>query len=47
MCVSSVLVCSFSPQLHMLSPPGWRLGLSAKGGGGRGWEARKGEGREG
>lgn len=38
-----MLVCGLSPQLHMLFPPGWRLGLSAKGGGGMGG---KGEGRE-
>lgn len=37
-----MLVCSLSPQLHMLLPPGRRLGLSAQGGGGMGG---KGEGR--
>lgn len=42
LCGSSVLVCSLSPQLHMLFPPGWRLGLTAKGGGGMGGKARGG-----
>lgn len=51
LCGSSVSVCSLSAQLHMLFPPGWRLGLSVKGGGGGGMEgkgrkgAREGEGR--
>lgn len=44
LCGSSVSVCSLSPALHMLLPPGWRLGLSAKGGGGMGGKGGGGSG---
>lgn len=36
LCENSVLICSLAPLLHMFFSPDWRLGLSAKGGGGRG-----------
>lgn len=51
LCGSSVSVCSLCSQHHMLFPPGWRLGLSVKGGAGGGmrgkWSkgVREGEGR--
>lgn len=40
----SVLVCSLSPQLRMLFPPGWRLGLTVLGGTGMGGKGAGGEG---